>query len=106
MYHIGQQVVCIRGAVTSYGTVLKEGKTYTVLGVTACNCTGAINVGIPVSASAYTVCSDCKANIGGRNEWWHNTNRFVPLEEYQNQDEKIKELLKESEKLHELRGYE
>lgn len=97
MYHIGQQVVCVRGAVTPKGDTLKEGKTYTIKGVNTCLCAGALNVGIIVRAKSYTTCSDCGARIGSYSEWWHNANRFVPLEEYKNQDEQIAELLKESE---------
>lgn len=93
MYHIGQKVVCVKGATDLDGIKLKEGKVYTIKGVTACKCRRLLNVGI--QTQRHTRCERCTTRVGRHGEWWLKSERFAPLEEYLNHNKAVEQLFKE-----------
>ena len=97
MFKVGQEVVCIRGATAEPGTILKAGEIYVVYGVQDACCSTNIFVGFnfdPLSGF-WTRCGSCGEQIGENGEWWHNSNRFVSLEEFNSSNEAIEELMDE-----------
>ena len=93
MINIGQKVVCVRGYKSTCGKKLVEGETYTIKGVSSCKCAVCYNVGF--STEKGTSCFTCFTDLGVVGEWWHNANRFLTLEEYQESENAVKELCKD-----------
>ena len=88
MFHIGQKVVCIQRAKNSK-LVLNE--IYTIRDFWHC-CTLNIDVGISDDLGLY--CVDC-SQIKDTGVYFFRSDRFAPLDEWQEADEAIKELMKE-----------
>lgn len=92
--NIGQKVICIRGYTSRKNTHrLIEGQIYTIKKVSACKCGLMLHVGLVTGLRSE--CIRCKSIISRNGEWWHNGDRFAPLEEMENHEKEINHLLKE-----------
>lgn len=93
-FYVGQKVVCVRAH--SEG-VLIVNRTYTVTAVTEpCSCGPLITVGI-TAYSYFGICRHCGRMCRGGPEWEFSISLFRPLDELEQQLERI-----ESEPVEEL----
>lgn len=94
MYKVGQEVVCIEGAVSKEGKRLIKGRTYIIQDTRVCACGGLnLDVGIQIVG---TICKRCNFDLG-INIWWLRSSRFAPLKEIMEKaDNLVKELLQET----------
>lgn len=103
LFTIGQKVVCVDSSHVNKHLIaapLVEGKTYTVVGIKPCSCGQVgVNVGIRSGVMGQAICRGCEGIIETGYTWWHNQNRFVPLDADRELDEAISEALKESLKI-------
>jgi len=76
---IGQEVVCIRGVINSVTQEkLIEGKIYTIMDVSHCNCSDLVDVGF--KSNPGSMCYSCNKQMP-EHIWWLYSNRFVPLDD-------------------------
>ncbi|MEO5570753.1 MAG: hypothetical protein ABIT08_04350 [Bacteroidia bacterium] len=95
MFHIGQEVVCVKGHITpDKKTSLLVNKICVIQGINGCRCNTLLNVGLTISN--YTRCYKCNYDLPNDGIWWLYADRFVPLDEIGK--EEISELIKESER--------
>jgi hypothetical protein len=100
MIDIGQKLVCV----DSKDTPLVENQNYVIKSIKygLCNCNYIlIDVGFTKdSIRRAQYCPKCKDRFKTFDDiWWFNANRFVPLDEWQQADELVKELLIPEEEL-------
>ena len=92
MFYIGQKVVCIAGKYSVCGVKLIEQKIYEIKNIWSCKCNTVLDVGIHINTNV--TCFKCNTILSKDGTWWLYAKRFVPLEEWQNADENVKQLLK------------
>lgn len=93
MFHIGQDVVCIR---TYDGNIIKEGNVYTIIGLKNGHCLPVeINVGVK-AMWAFDRCTCGKETLNKDGYWWFNADRFKPLDELSDISELLEVLNKEN----------
>ena len=92
MFYIGQKVVCIERHTSCCGVKLVDGISYIVKNIWSCKCNALLDVGITIATNV--TCFRCNTFLSADGIWWLYANRFVPLDEWQNADENVKQLLK------------
>lgn len=92
MLYIGQKVVCIEGKYSECGVKLVEQKIYEIKNIWSCKCNVVVDVGLKIYTS--DKCYKCNTFLSVDGTWWLYARRFVPLDEWQDAGENIKQLLK------------
>lgn len=93
MFTIGQKVVCVQGKSSACGRRLIDGKIYTVNAIRRCRCSSVLDVGIRISTE--NKCFKCNTLLSKDGTWWLYAWRFIPLDEWQEADENVKQLMEE-----------
>ena len=89
MFYIGQKVVCV----SSHTNQLIVDKIYTITGIGFC-CSELVSVGVCLGIATACPCGKIISAPGDENLFY--SSRFVPLEEYLENETAINEMIKES----------
>ena len=89
MFYIGQKVVCV----SSHTNQLIVDKIYTITGIGFC-CSEVVTVGLCSGLPTGCPCGKIISQRGDENFFY--SSRFIPLDEYMENENTINEMIKES----------